>query len=540
MENHLRQIFVVGHKCPDTDSAASACVAARFFQRTRPGAAYVPLVQADPGPQARWLFARAGISMPAIADDVRPRARHLAVRPEVVRPDTPLGEALDRLRRSHFSILPVVDEEGRYLGAIGPAFPESRYFHHFNLEDFLGSLVDLPDLLRGLNLTAVNAAALHPPAGAKGTFVLHSAPRTYRLGDVVLGSSQAAVLDAKQASAAAVLLADCDLESARTWAEAVPIAVWHYPGSLLALISELPRAIPCGRAMHTGCPTAAPDERLEDMRPLLLRTPHAIPVVAGDGRLTGLVSRREALLPPRPGLILVDHFERSQTVRGYEACEIIEVIDHHRVGSLETMEPVRVDCRPVGSTATILALRFEEAGLEPAPNEALLLLGAIIADTLLLTSPTTTAEDRRLGPKLAARAGVDLAAFGREVLVQNDGLTTEPAEALVARDLKEFSHGDVRFLLGQIETIDLALLTNDRRDALAAALERARAQAGADFALTMITDVVGTTSELVTADPDSRRARHILNGAGTRRPGMVSRKKQLVPLVLRRLAEINR
>ncbi|HEY0969298.1 MAG TPA: CBS domain-containing protein [Opitutaceae bacterium] len=529
--------FVVGHKRPDADATVSACVAARLLARTRPGAAYQALLQGDPGPQAKWLFARAGLPLPPIRDDVRPTAGEAAIHPEVIRADTPLGEALDRLSETNFSLLPVVDHEGHFIGAVGPAFPENRYLYHFNLEDFVGALLEIPDLPRGLRLVPLNVAAASPSAGGHGSFVLHGHARPLQAGDVVLGSSRDAVTSAHAAVASAVILADCKVDEARSWVGHVALPVWHYPGSLLALISELPRAIPCGRVMNTQCPTASPDDRLEDLRPLFLRTPHALPVLDPQRRLLGIVSRREALQPPRHGLILVDHFERSQTVRGYEACEIVEIIDHHRVGSIETLEPARVDCRPLGSTATILALRFEEAGLEPEPAEALLLLGALVSDTLLLTSPTTTDVDRRLAPRLAARAGVELAVFGREVLAQNDGLATESADDLVNRDLKEFSHGETRFLLGQIETVDLGLLTSERRAALKSALERARAQAGAAFALTMVTDVLGSLSELVPADPDSRRTAHLLAGGDTRRAGLVSRKKQLVPLVLARLAE---
>lgn len=528
---------MVGHKRPDADATVSASIAARLFARTRPAANYLPLVQHEPGPQVRWLYEQAKMELPAVRADVRPTAAESAVRPEAVQRNTPLGEALDRLRTTHYSLLPVVDESGRFLGAIGPAFPESRYLYHFNPEDFLGTLVDLPDLPRGLSLTPVNPAALAPRAEARGSFVIHAPGRVVHQGDVVIGAESGAVEAAEQSGASAVILGECDLGAARAWAARATRPIWHYPGTLLALISELPRAIPCGRVMNTGCPVAAWEDRLEDLRPLFLRTPHALPVLDADRLLVGIVSRREALEPNRPGLILVDHFERAQTVRGFDACDILEIIDHHRVGSLETLEPARVDCRPVGSTSTILALRFEESGLEPDAGEALLLLGGMLSDTLLLTSPTTTEIDRRLAPKLAARAGVDLRDFGRELLAQNDGLATESADALVARDVKEFSAGKASFLLGQIETVDLALLTNERRDALAAALERLRDQAGVDFALTMVTDVLGARSELVTADPDAQRARHILNGAGTRRAGMVSRKKQLVPLVLHRLSE---
>jgi manganese-dependent inorganic pyrophosphatase len=203
------------------------------------------------------------------------------------------------------------------------------------------------------------------------------------------------------------------------------------------------------------------------------------------------------------------------------------------------VSPARVDCRPLGSTASILALRFAEAGLVPDAAEAKLLLGALVADTLLLTSPTTTETDRELAARLATLAAVELAGFGREVLARNDGLATETAAALVARDLKEFSRGETRFLLGQIETVDLGLLTEARAAGLVEALEAARGRAGAAFAVTMVTDVLSGMSRLLVADADGRRARHVWGGevppTGLERR-MVSRKKELVPLVLERLA----
>jgi len=411
--------------------------------------------------------------------------------------------------------------------------------------------VTAAELVRGLGLRALNAAAEAKRAGwvaagwregaeRGGAFRVYPGGPEAREGDVVLaGVAAEAARVAEAAGAAMVIHADCGEAEARGWAAGAAVPVWFFPGSLMALITQLPRALPVGRVMTRGVPTAGEDEVLEDLRGLFARTPHALPVVDAEGRVKGMISRREALQPPRRGLVLVDHFEATQTVRGWEEAEIVQIIDHHRVGGLETVEPARVDCRPLGSTASILALRFAEAGLEPGAAEAKLLLGALVADTLLLTSPTTTVADREIAGRLATAAGVELAAFGREVLARNDGLATETAAALVARDLKEFARGETRFLLGQIETVDLGLLDEASAAALGEALEGARVRAGAAFALTMVTDVLGGVSRLLAADPDGRRRRHLLGEeagvAGVERR-MVSRKKELVPLVLGRLA----
>lgn len=534
-------VYVVGHQCPDTDAVVSAVIAARLLARTRPGAIYEPLMQGVANPQTAWLFAEAGIPLPRIRRDVRPTVGEACHPPQALRRERPLGEALDLLHERGYSIVPVIDEDGRLAGAVGHALPESRYLTHFNLEDFLGTLVTLPELVSGLGLRPLNDAARRgAPRAAEGAFrILPGAPEL-RAGDVALaGAWPQAAETAQRAEVTALVYADCTEAEARAWVGAAEVPAYHFSGSLMALITTLPRAIPVGRVMTTTVPTAGPDDLLEDLRSLFVRTPHALPVLDADGKLTGMVSRREALQPPRRGLVLVDHFERTQTVRGWEDAEILQIIDHHRVGGLETVEPARVDCRPLGSTASILALRYAEAGLELDAAEAKLLLGALVADTLLLTSPTTTPTDRELAPKLAERAGVALVDFGREVLARNDGLATETAAALVARDLKEFSRGDTRFLLGQIETVELGLLSENRAAALCEALDAARERAGAAFALAMVTDVLRGVSRLLLVDPDARRARHLLDGeplpGGVER-AMVSRKKQLVPLVMERLA----
>jgi manganese-dependent inorganic pyrophosphatase len=534
-------VHVVGHQCPDTDAVVSAEVAARLLRRERPEAEYEALMQGVANSQTAWLFSEAGVPLPRIRSDVRPTAGEAAQAAESLTLDRSLGEALDLLHARGYSIVPVVDEAGRFEGVVGHALNDSRYLTHFNLEDFLGVLVTLPELVSGLGLRPVNAAALRAGgAGGRGAFRIYPGAAGLTEGDVMLAGvvPEAAGVAAK-AGLAAVIHADCTEAAAGEWGKDAAVPVYHFEGSLMALVTGLPRAIPVGRIMTTSVATAAPEDLLEDLRSLFVRTPHALPVVNADRKLVGMISRREALQPPRRGLVLVDHFERTQTVRGWEGAEILQIIDHHRVGGLETIEPARVDCRPLGSTASILALRFSEAGLEPEPAEAKLLLGALVADTLLLTSPTTTATDRELAPRLAAIAGVELATFGREVLARNDGLAIEAPAALIARDLKEFARGETRFFLGQIETVDLGLLDPERAAALRDALEAARSRGGAAFALTTVTDVLGGVSRLLLADPDRRRARHLLDGeeppGGVER-AIVSRKKQLVPLVMERLA----
>jgi len=517
----------------------SAVVAARLLTHSYPDRTFQPLLLGPVGPQTEWLFRLAGEMLPPIRDDIRPTVQECYLPAKAVEPETLLGEALDLLRTENFSMVPVVDKTRRLVGIISPRLDESRYLYHFNTEDFLGVLLETADVVKGLRLVAVTAAAKEPPP-AKIFRVFQNA-NEIKAGDLVLAGTTAVLAAAAQAGAAGVICCEISPAEGEAAAESHPaLPVWVYPGSLMALISELPRAIPVGRVMSPVGATANGSEALEDLKPLLARTPHALPVVDSDGGLIGVLSEQDSINPPRPGAVLVDHFERTQTVRGLDEAEVLEIIDHHRVGALETRDPVRVDCRPVGSTATLLALRFEALGVLPTPTDAILLLGAIVADTLLLTSPTTTPSDREVAPRLAALARLDLASFGHEVLMRNDGLATEDPANLVARDLKKFERDKTTFLVGQVETVDLSLLTAELATRLTEALEAIRSRVEAAFAILIVTDVLAGDSHLLIADPNNRRRNVLLGGVdsglGVRMKGMVSRKKQILPLVLQRLA----
>ncbi len=258
-----------------------------------------------------------------------------------------------------------------------------------------------------------------------------------------------------------------------------------------------------------------------------------------DGKLLGVFSRREALEQKPRQVILVDHVERSQSIAGFETAEIVEIIDHHRLSDVHTLHPVRIDCRPIGSTASIISAQFRENGLTPNLAQARLLLGALVSDTLLLTSPTTTPMDQNLAEWLADLANVSLKEWGRDVLAQNDELAEGDPEKLVMKDCKEFSQGDCRFRVSAIETTSLALLTDERRNLLQKAADSIRSSTGAAFLVLMVTDVLQGESRLLISDQNLKRARHLLQvenlTEGKSAPGWVSRKKQLLPYLLRQL-----
>lgn len=537
-------IFVAGHQRPDADAAVSACVAARLKHRLDPKHRYQPILLGPPNAQTRWLFAEAGIDLPPERPDLRPTVGEVMnLRVTSVSDRARLADAHHLLQGHRFSVVPVLATDGRVAGILSPGLPQNQYLYHFNAEDFLGQLLDYADVVEAFRLRPLNRCPL-PAAPPAGSFVVASAEPAAGgagRGDVLITApGVATVRQAATAGLTGIIICGGPEAEARRCGRAVTTVPIHwFRGSIMALVSSLPLAIPVRRAMVTDFHTVKTGQRADQVIDLVARTPYALPVLDEAGRLAGLFSRREALqCPPRP-LILVDHFERTQTVLGFEQTEVREIIDHHRVGSIETVAPVRVDCRPVGSTATIIACQFAEAGLKPSPAEALLLLGAVISDTLLLTSPTTTDTDRRVASQLARRARRNLADFGREVLRRNDELADGDPARLVEKDLKEFTHGGLRFAAAQIETVDLGLLTAGRKAALLGSLDAVRARLGAAFAVLLVTDVFRGESCLLVSDPLPARADWLLEQApvpgGRMHPGMVSRKKQLLPFLFHRL-----
>ena len=531
-----RPTFVVGHQRPDTDSAVSAFAYAALLNALSPeGETFEGVVLGELSAQTKWLFAEAGISLPRQVSHLHACVRDVAQREVIsVGADATLGEALHLIMRHRIGVVPVLDAKRKLLGLLSDRMPMANYFYHANAEDFLGVLFSVADLERYLKLTRWH----QPKTEAEGQIVLDLSRITP--GSLALIGDQPELL-ARCRDAGAAVVITCASEKSAAWKKALRecpgLGVLHYRGSLMALVTQLPMAVPAARLMQTeNFPRLTPDQTIHEAQAALRQAQFALPVMNPDGTLFGVLSRTEVINFPRGRVVLVDHFEQHQAPEGIADVDIIEIVDHHRVGTLETTLPIRVDCRPVGSTSTIIACKFAEHGKRPSPAQAKLLLGAIVADTLLLTSPTTTEVDRQQAAALARRAKVDLKKFGREVLVRNDETLERPAAELVEKDLKEFSGGGVRFAVAQIETVDRTRLNAASLKKFAGALRQRRERGGWEFAALLITDIFRSDS-LVLFDARSSAYAHRLGVSGEVWAGCVSRKKQFLPEILKRLGD---
>lgn len=283
------------------------------------------------------------------------------------------------------------------------------------------------------------------------------------------------------------------------------------------------------------------DDLITEVRRTMLETRYRnYPVVDDNHCLVGLIARYHMLAMRGKKVILVDHNEKSQAVPGIEEAETVEIIDHHRVADIETAEPIMVRNEPVGSTATIIARMYKERGLDPDAAVAGVLCAAILSDTLLFKSPTTTQVDKELAAWLANIAGLDVANFGREMFRAGSSLKDRSGREIILEDFKSFNFGSNRVGIGQIEIIDPDTLPVDR-DELQAELEKLQAEKQYDLVALMVTDLMRNGTELLFAGPQGRAVELAFNVAPGEKsvflPGVMSRKKQVVPPLKRLLQE---
>ncbi len=301
--------------------------------------------------------------------------------------------------------------------------------------------------------------------------------------------------------------------------------------------------LPCKDVCDTKVPKFKLNSRIRDALNRILRQEgDDFWVVDEAGGYVGVCRQRDVLNPPRLQVVLVDHNEPRQALAHLEDADLLEILDHHRLGNPSTHTPIRFKVDIVGSTSTLVSEQIEEAGLAAPPQMAGMLLSGLLSDTLILTSPTTTERDKKAADRLGRWAFVKnsplsdetVESYGQQVVNAGAGLATRDPDEVVSTDLKAYEAGDFRFAIAQAEVTDLVQLTK-HLDKLTTSLSTLRDKRTLDFAMLMVTDVVRGSSRLLTIHEPSELSDlpYQKQPDGTRRAeGVVSRKKQLLPVVL--------
>ena len=314
------------------------------------------------------------------------------------------------------------------------------------------------------------------------------------------------------------------------------ISVISTPFNTFMASQQIIQAVPVEYVMQKGgLTTFSTDDTVDYVKEVMSETRYrSYPVIDFMGRVVGSISRYQVLNGMKKKVIQVDHNERSQAIDGIEEAEILEIIDHHRVADIQTIGPVLFRAEPVGCTATIVAKCYKEAGIDIPQDMAGLMLGAIISDTLLFKSPTCTPTDTKMAKELAKIAGVDIQEFGMSMFKAGTSLVGKTVEEIFNQDYKKFTFGDLSAGVAQVNTMDIEGFAPYKKDMLDY-MDQVAKDNHMEFTMLLLTDVINATSEVLVAGPRKdyvETAFHVeLVDQQASLPGVISRKKQVVPVI---------
>jgi manganese-dependent inorganic pyrophosphatase len=539
--------LVVGHRNPDTDSICSAIAYAELCRQQGRDDVF-PGRAGHLNRQTEFVLDTLGQQPPDLLTDVYPRLRDTVDgQPAVIDLEAPLMQALELMRQRDIRMLPVVEADGRPLGAL----ILKRLTEHIFLPREgrpIRQVLSSPSSIRTcLQATAVNlvdetrteeldlfVAAMSVESFHKhladvdpGRIVVFAGDRRDIQQDAIeLGVRLLVVTGGLAIDEELVALA-CKRE--------VSILCTSFDTATSALLARM--STPVRYLADADIPKAHLDDRLDGIRKVLMRsTSPGVMILDDDGRVCGVVTKSNLLRPSSLKLILVDHNELSQAVPGADQVEILEVIDHHRLGNFHTEAPIRFINQPLGSTCSVVATLYRQAGIEPVSRVASLMLAGLLSDTVLLKSPTTTEIDRELVDWLGKCSGLDPLEFGRQMFQAGSALAAYTSvEALLTADFKEYEVGNSRFGVGQVEVVAFQEF-DDRIAEICQALEALIDKYNLNLAGLLVTDIVQQNSQFVVrGDRDLIAAIGYpqLESGRFELKAVLSRKKQLIPHLLR-------
>ncbi len=538
-------VYVFGHRNPDTDAICSAIAYADFLQKTsRPDA--IAACCGTPNERTEFVLRKASLASPKIMMDIRPEIEDVCNRdPVVANSGDVFFEVYQRMLDHGVRAIPVLDQDEKVIGIVtllnllqlmlrGGVDPiksrEVRTTLDKVVEVIGGSYqhsVDssrVDDLVVTVGAMSADGFTSRVRAFPAERLLVVSGDRpTIQLPAVETGVRALVVTGGYQLSSGLLQLA-----------EARGVTVINSPYDTATTTMRIKAAHLIDSVIDRDFIKLPGRMPVADARQQVYRSPQMVfPVLEGE-RLKGVISKSDLVHPPRPQLVLVDHNEISQAVQGADEADVIEVLDHHRLGgSLKSTNPIRFHMEPVGSTCTLVAKMFRSAQIDPSPSIALCMASGMISDTLNLRSPTATDIDRDLLRWLQKYCDVDLDQFASEFFQVGSALRSCDSDQVVREDCKEFEESGIRFAISQIEEIGFDLFWN-RKDELSKSLEEFAEASNLEFAALLVTDISSNGSLLLMSrEPDGWEEINYpqLEDKLYKLDEVVSRKKQLLPLI---------
>ena len=550
MQETIKQkTYIIGHKNPDTDSICSAIAYADIKNRTEEGE-FVPRRAGQISQETQYVLDRFHIDPPDYLPNVGTRVKDMEIRHiPGVSSHISLKKAWNLMRTQNVNTLPIVKDGNILEGLITIGDIAQSYMDVYDNAILSTARTQYKNILETLDgkMVVGNEHAYF----VKGKVVIAAANpdlmESYIEENdlVILGNRYESQLCAIEMNASCIIVCE-GAPVSRTiqrLAEERVCVVISTPHDNYTVARLINQSMPVKHFMKKEhLQTFNLDDYTESIRDIMAKKRYRdFPVLDKHGAYAGMISRRNLLGTKRRRVILVDHNETSQAVDNIQEAEILEIIDHHRIGSLETVSPVVFRNQPVGCTGTIMYQIYREKGLDIPENIAGLLCAAIISDTLMFRSPTCTAIDRNAAESLARIAGIDCEEFAAEMFAAGSNLKGKSAEEIFCQDFKKFELNKTSFGVGQINSMNPAEL-QEIKSRLIPYMEKNLGSHGETMLFFMLTDIIHESTELLCHGGDSQslaaEAFHLDKaGSSVILPGIVSRKKQLIPAFMNALQQ---
>ncbi len=551
MPKAAHKVVVIGHRNPDTDSICSAIAYAELKNKTS-DLVCEPRRAGKMNQETEFVLKKFGVKPPRMCTDVNPKIRDVDYREMPGIPgSTSLRKAWEIMRDQQIDTLPVTSADNELEGVITVKDIATANMDVFDTGILAKSQTTYRNILETLGGTMVVGREDDVCTTGHiriGTATPEMLENTVEKGDIVILTNRyESQLCAIEKEASLLILCN-NAKVGRTIqriAEETGVAIMTTPVDTYAAGKLISQCAPISYYMtRSDIMKFTLVTPVADVTRVMAKVRHRyFPILDENGKYCGMVSRRNIINLQKRRIILVDHNEATQAVEGFDQAEILEIIDHHRIGSLETSGPVYFRNQPVGCTATIITQMYDENGMEIPPQIAGLLLAAILSDTLVFRSPTCTPLDEALAKRLAKIAGVDIDEFASEMFEAGEKLDGKTAEEVFLQDFKVFMCGDIRFGVAQGSYMT-------RKNLLAAEallqpyLEEARNKQNVEDIYMLLTDVPKEESVVIS---DGRYASEVLSDGFETQPaedgsftlpGVVSRKKQFIPALMTAYQEL--
>ena len=549
MGKRKEKVYVIGHKNPDTDSICSAIAYADLRQKVT-GQVHEAKRAGHVNDETAYVLDRFGVEAPKLLTDVRLQVRDLDIHEMPgLKPNASIRDTWERMRQEQAKTLPIVKDD-ELVGVVSTGDIAKSYMDVYDSEILSKARTQYRNIIKTLD----------------GTMITGNEHGYFMRGKVAIGASSPNLMeefiekddlvilgDREEAQACAVNIdASCmvickDAEVSPKLiqkAKEQSIVIIQTPYDTFTTARLINQSIPVKFYMTSGPLTMfRMNDYVDDIKDIMAKKRFRdFPILDRHGRFKGFISRRRFLGASKKKVILVDHNERSQAVDGIEEAEIIEIIDHHRLGDIETVSPITFRNQPVGCTATIINQMYEENEIEVPREIAGLLCGAIISDTLLFRSPTCTPLDERTAKKLAKISDIDLEQMAQEMFNAGSNLKGKSAEDICFQDFKQFTVNDTIFGVGQITSMskeELAAI----RDMMTVHLPKVLEAHNLNMIYFMLTDILAESTELLCVGTGARGIALSAfdlpdNAKSLILKGVVSRKKQLIPVLVETMQQM--